>query len=167
MTSLNAPNMWALLVGFSVDDTPYVVIGGVLLLAGLAASLLPLRRGHDLATLLTVGMLMAFAFYFLPTRVHERYLFPAMAIIVPLAVVNSRRMAAYASLSFAFALSLLRAMVDTTGFSLSSELDAALLSWPVAWLIGLTLIGAAVTLVRLTWPGADDRLSRESRSAPL
>jgi len=152
MTSLNAPNMWALLVGFSVDDAPYVVIGGALLLAGLAASLLPLRRGHDLATLLTVGMLIAFAFYFLPTRVHERYLFPAMAIIVPLAVVNSRRMAAYASLSVAFAISLVRAMVDTTGLTLSHELDAALLSWPVAWLIGLILIGSAVTLVRLTWP---------------
>ncbi len=150
MTSLNAPNMWALLVGFSVNDGPYVLIGAVLLLAGLAASLLPLRRGHDLATVLTVGLLMALAFYFLPTRVHERYLFPVMAVAIPLTVIESRLLAAYAALSVAFALSLLRAMVDTTAFSLPQAYAELLLWGPMTWLIGLTLIGSAITLVRLT-----------------
>ena len=85
--SVLAPNPWALVVGYGVDDDGYTWVGGVLLLAGLAASLIPLRRSRDLRTLLTVGAFIVFAFYFLPTRVHERYLFPAMAVLAPLAAV--------------------------------------------------------------------------------
>ena len=164
-TSLGAFNIWALLVGFEVDDAPFVGIGAVLLLAGVIGALLPLRRGHDLATLLSVGLILAFAFYFLPTRVHERYLFPALAVAAPFAAVDRASLAAYVALSLGFALSLLRVLVLTTSFRFYPELDAVLTSEPMEWVIGLTLIGAALTLVRLTVNGAGDQLNVRSEAS--
>jgi hypothetical protein len=164
-TSLGAFNVWAFLVG-RVPDAPYLGIGGVLLVAGIAASLLPLRRGHDLAILLTVGLLLAFAFYFLPTRVHERYLFPALAVAAPFAAVDRSSLAAYLALSIAFALSLLRVLVDTASLRFWPELDALLLSDAAFWLIGITLVGSAVTLVRLTLTGAGAALVARDEAAP-
>ncbi|RPH36457.1 MAG: hypothetical protein EHM90_01955 [Chloroflexi bacterium] len=158
-TSLGAFNIWALLVGFKVPDEPYVGFGGVLLVSGIIGSLLPLRRGSDLATLLAVGLFLAFAFYFLPTRVHERYLFPALALAAPFAAVDRSSLAAYIAMSVGFALSLLRVLVETTNFRTFVELDALLISDIMIWVIGLTLIGSALTLVRLTLSGAGDPLN--------
>jgi dolichyl-phosphate-mannose-protein mannosyltransferase len=163
-TSLGAFNIWALLVGFEVPDEPYVGIGGVLLVAGIIGSLIPLRRGSDLATLLAVGLFLAFAFYFLPTRVHERYLFPALALAAPFAAVDRSSLAAYLAMSVGFALSLLRVLVETTSFRTYVELDALLTSDIMVWVIGLTLIGSALTLIRLTLSGAGDPLNE--RDAP-
>jgi Gpi18-like mannosyltransferase len=167
-TSLGAFNIWALVVGFEVPDAPYVVIGGVLLVAGVIGALLPLRRGHDLATLLAVGLILAFAFYFLPTRVHERYLFPALAVAAPFAAVDRASLAAYLALSIGFALSLLRVLVQTTSFRTFREVDALLTSEPMVWVIGLLLVGSAITLIRLTLTGAGDPLnaSSEASAAP-
>jgi dolichyl-phosphate-mannose-protein mannosyltransferase len=164
-TSLGAFNIWALLVGFEVPDEPYVVIGGILLVAGVIGALLPLRRGHDLATLLAVGLMLAFAFYFLPTRVHERYLFPALAVAAPFAAVDRASLAAYLGLSLGFALSLLRVLVLTTSFRFYPELDAMLASDLMVWVIGLTLIGSALTLIRLTLTGAGDPLNAPSEAS--
>ncbi len=164
-TSLGAFNVWALWVGFEVDDAPYVAFGAVLLVAGVIGAMLPLRRGHDLATLLAVGLMLAFAFYFLPTRVHERYLFPALAIAAPFAAVDRASLAAYLGLSLGFALSLLRVLVLTTSFRIHPELDALLGSDPMIWVIGLTLIGSALTLIRLTLTGAGDPLNGPSEAS--
>jgi hypothetical protein len=158
MTSLGALNMWALLVGFDVPDDPYVLTGALLLVAGVIAALLPLRRGHDLATLLAVGLFLAFAFYFLPTRVHERYLFPALALAAPFAAVDRSSLAAYVALSLAFGLSLLRVLVLTAGLEITPAFDALLTDSLMTWLIGLILIGSAITLIRLTLGGAGDPL---------
>ncbi len=167
-TSLGAFNIWALLVGFGVPDAPYVGIGAALLVLGLIGALLPLRRGSDLATLLAVGLFLAFAFYFLPTRVHERYLFPALAVAAPFAAVHRSSLVAYLALSSGFALSLLRVLVLTTSFRLSPELDALLASETMVWVIGLTLVGSALALVWLTLTGAGDPLvgADEARGAP-
>ncbi len=165
-TSLGAFNIWALLVGFKVPDEPYLAIGAVLLVVGIIGSLIPLRRGSDLATLLAVGLLLAFAFYFLPTRVHERYLFPALALAAPFAAVDRSSLAAYLALSLGFALSLLRVLVDTTAFRTWPEFDALLASDAMFWLIALTLFGSALTLVRLVLTGAGDPLvARDEASA--
>jgi Gpi18-like mannosyltransferase len=165
LTSLSAFNVWALIVGFEIPDASYVGIGAVLLVAGLAAAQIPLRRGHDLATVLAVGLMVAFAFYFLPTRVHERYLFPALALAAPFAAVDRAALAAYVSLSLGFALSLLRAMVLTTHLPVDRAL-ADLLTAPITvWVIGLILIGSALTLVRIVLSGAGDALAPRSVSA--
>ncbi|HTI29040.1 MAG TPA: glycosyltransferase 87 family protein [Methylomirabilota bacterium] len=159
-SSANAANIWGLLEGYKKPDGDLVYVGGVLLLIGLAAALLPLLRRQDLWTILAVGAFVVFAFYFLPTRVHERYLFPAMAILAPLAAANWSVFAAYLLMTGAFAASMLYALVDTTPFTFWPWLED-LVTLPVAriW-ISLTLIATAATLVVLL------RTLRPMRPAP-
>lgn len=149
LASANAANIWGLTVGYGTPDGGLLYVGAVLFLLGLVASLLPLRRRQDLATLLAVGVFVAFAFYFLPTRVHERYLFPAMAILAPLAAANWRIFGGYFLLSAGFAASLLYALVDTTPFSMSPDLDALVTQPDARIWTSLTMIASAATLVIL------------------
>jgi len=149
MSSANAANIWGLFVGYKHPDGGLVYVGGVLLLLGLVAALLPLLRRQDLWMILSVGAFVIFAFYFLPTRVHERYLFPAMAVLAPLAAANWSVLAVYVVMTAGFAASMLYALVDTTPFTFWPWLED-LVTLPVAriW-ISLTLIAAAATLVVL------------------
>jgi dolichyl-phosphate-mannose-protein mannosyltransferase len=159
MSSANAANIWGLFIGYKHPDGDLVYVGGVLLLLGLVAAVLPLRWRQDLPTILAVGAFVVFAFYFLPTRVHERYLFPAMAVLAPLAAANWRVFGAYLLLTAGFAASMLYALVDTTPFTFWPWLED-LVTLPVAriW-ISLTLIAAAATLVLIL-------LQQRSRSGP-
>jgi dolichyl-phosphate-mannose-protein mannosyltransferase len=153
MSSANAANIWGLFIGYKQPDGGLVYVGAVLLLVGLAAALLPLLRRQDLPMILAVGAFVVFAFYFLPTRVHERYLFPAMAVLAPLAAANWRVFVAYLLLTAGFAASMLYALVDTTPFTFWPWLED-LVTLPVAriW-ISLTLIATAATLVLLLMQG--------------
>jgi dolichyl-phosphate-mannose-protein mannosyltransferase len=141
--SLFALNPWGLLIGFEVPDGGLAVVGAGLLLIGLLAATIPLWRRQDLAELLAAGSLIVFAFYFLPTRAHERYLFPAMALLVPFAVVSLRGLAAYIVLSAAFAASLLHALTYINAGAVPDRIYQVLRSPPSVWVIGITLIGAA------------------------
>ena len=144
MTSLNAFNPWGLLVGFELPDAPYVGIGTLLLLLGVAGSLLGLRRRPDLAVVLAVGAALVLAFYFLPTRVHERYLFPALAMLAPFALAGWREAVSYAALSLGFAASLLYALHETTPFNLPEPWASRVTGDAGVWTIGLVLIGSAI-----------------------
>lgn len=144
MTSLNAFNPWGLLVGFELPDAPYVGIGSVLLLLGVAGSLTGLRRRPDLAVVLAVGAALVLAFYFLPTRVHERYLFPALALLAPFALAGWRELVSYLALSLGFAASLLYALHETTPFVLPEPFATWATSDAGVWAIGLVLIGSGV-----------------------
>lgn len=162
--SVLAPNPWALLVGYDVPDTGYTLVGGVLLLAGLAAAQLPLFGKRDLRTLLVVGAFIVFAFYFLPTRVHERYLFPAMAVLAPLAAVSGRVLIAYVALALSFAESILYALVATTPFSLPNNWEAVLVTRDTVVWLSLAMIGSAAVLVVLLAFGAAERLSDDDQN---
>src|SRR5207247_1615667 len=105
-TSLYAFNIWSIVGDFWKPDDQYVVLGAILLLAGLASSCALLWWRRDVGAFLACGALAAFAFYFLPTRAHERYLFPAFALLLPLAVLRARLLVPYISLAIAFAASL-------------------------------------------------------------
>ena len=105
-TSLYAFNIWSIVGDFWKPDDQYVVLGAILLLAGLASSCALLWWRRDIGAFLACGALAAFAFYFLPTRAHERYLFPAFALLLPLAVLRARLLVPYISLAIAFAASL-------------------------------------------------------------
>ena len=148
-TSLNAPNLWGMLVGYAVPDGPLFWVGAILLLIGLVVALLPLRRRQDLSTILTVGLFVVFAFYFLPTRVHERYLFPAMALLAPMAAANWRVFGGYLFMTAGFALTILYALVTTTPFGLPRSVELLLVSRTSAIWIGLTLMATAATLAIL------------------
>jgi len=148
-TTANAANIWALFGDYDQPDGSLVYVGGVLLLVGLAASLLPLRRRIDLPTILAVGLFVAFAFYFLPTRVHERYLFPAMAVLAPLATANWRVFGGYLLLTAGFTASMLFALIDETPFSLGPVLDQFITQPTGRIWISLAVIATAATLVLL------------------
>jgi hypothetical protein len=146
--SVHAPNMWALAFGYERADTGFGGIGLALMAAGLGLSLLPLRHGrHDLRTMLVVGTFVVFAFYFLPTRVHERYLFPAMAVLAPLAAVSRPVLLGYLALAAGFTLSLLYALADTTPFEMPADWEQVLLSPWMVPVLSLLMLAAAVTLV--------------------
>ena len=147
-TSLHAFNPWGMLVGFGVPDDGYVLIGAVALLVGIAAVMAGLRRGDDMVTILAVGAMLVIAFYFLPTRVHDRYLFPAMALLVPFAVATPGQLTAYLVIAAGFAASLLYTLHDITAFELPARLVEVLVTPAGLWAIGLTLLVSA-----LAWAG--------------
>ena len=105
-TSLFAFNVWSIVGDFWKPDDAYFGLGVVLLVAGLLVACVPLWQRRDTATLLAAGAIAACAFYFLPTRAHERYLFPAFVLLLPLAAARARLLWPYVSLSLLFALSL-------------------------------------------------------------
>jgi dolichyl-phosphate-mannose-protein mannosyltransferase len=147
--SLFALNPWGLLVGFEVPDGWLAVVGAILLVIGLLAATIPLWRRQDLVALLVAGTLIVFAFYFLPTRAHERYLFPAMALLAPFAVLSLRGLATYLVLSAAFAASLLYALTYINSAAVPEALLGVLRATPSVWVVGLVLIGAACAEVWL------------------
>ena len=105
--TVNAYNLWAL-VGSEdlpslaeafrwVEDTiPLVgplggvVFGAAALVAGFAWGTLRAAARDDRWTLIVAAVVLAVAFFVLPTRVHERYIFPAIALMPLLAVVQRR-----------------------------------------------------------------------------
>ena len=95
-------NPWGAVFGFGDLDRLWFGLGTVLGIAGIAASLWLLRRRRDLVGLLGVSVLVGLAIYYLPTRVHERYLFGAVALLAPLAVLEPRLRAPFIALSLAF-----------------------------------------------------------------
>jgi predicted membrane-bound dolichyl-phosphate-mannose-protein mannosyltransferase len=116
--SVNAYNPWALLAsngreplafggGWSEDTVrllgplPGVVIGGVLLALGFAVGIARAAWRDDRRTILTITIFLALAFYMLPTRVHERYMFPIFGLLPLLAVVDRRWLWATVALSIA------------------------------------------------------------------
>ena len=149
--SLFAMNPWGLLLGFETPDQGFALLGAVLLLAGLLLAVLPILRRADLPTLLACGAFVAFAFYFLPTRVHERYLFPVFAVLAPVAVGSLPRLVAYIGLSLAFGAAMLYALVVVTPFSLPDVIERPLLTPFAIWTMGIALMGFALCWVVLAW----------------
>ncbi|HEY5488725.1 MAG TPA: hypothetical protein VIK00_02720, partial [Candidatus Limnocylindrales bacterium] len=114
--SVNAYNPWALIGaggqaplafggGWSPDTVPLigplpgVLIGGLLLVAGFGLGALRLAWRDDRRSIIVVTLLLALGFFILPTRVHERYMFPIFALLPILAVVDRRWLAATIVLS--------------------------------------------------------------------
>ena len=135
----NAYNLWALVgprplaatlsqgSSGSTPDSIHVLFGlsafdvGALLLAVAAIVVAAgLLHRDDRMTILLGFTLVAFAFYILPTRVHERYLFPVFASGALLAAATLARAAAYLGLGTLNALNL-HAVLAATGAGPSSD----------------------------------------------
>ena len=69
---------------------PGLLIGGIFLVAGYLVAMVRIAWREDRRTILVVGAFLALAFFMLPTRVHERYMFPVFAILPILAVIYRR-----------------------------------------------------------------------------
>lgn len=96
-TSLNAYNLWGV-VGFWINDGQvwngisyqllgYILLAGYWILIGYLYFKNKLSI-YALATLATLG------FFFLPTRVHERYLYSAIIFVILLAILNRSKLLA-------------------------------------------------------------------------
>lgn len=166
-TSLWAPSLWGVLFGYREPEGDLRPLGLMLLAMGLAASMLPLRRARDIATLLFVGALVVFAFYFLPTRTHERYLFPVLALLAPLAATAWSWLVPYVMVSAAFAVVLLFQLAHTTPQTLPAGLRDVVAMVPipvqaaVLW-TGVLWIVALIALDRHPWR----RPASEPRGSP-
>lgn len=146
-TSLYAFNGWSVFFDFWKPDADLVFSGGVLLVAGLVLSIVPLWWRRDTAMLLACAVAAGLAFYFLPTRAHERYLFPVFALALPLAVARWRMLAPYVVLSLAFALSLYYAFTryqQYVDLRVPDLIEATLFSRTGQIAIAVVMIGAAI-----------------------
>jgi dolichyl-phosphate-mannose-protein mannosyltransferase len=83
-TSINAFNLWALYPGLWVSDAGFYIVGWVLF-GALALFTLYFfhKRFKDSGDLIAIfsAFMLFFAFFMLPTRIHERYLFPAISVL--------------------------------------------------------------------------------------
>ena len=77
-----------------LGPVPGVVVGTVLLVGGFVVGLAMLVRRDDRASILLAAAYLCLAFFILPTRVHERYLFPIFAFMPLLAILDRRYLAA-------------------------------------------------------------------------
>jgi Gpi18-like mannosyltransferase/predicted membrane-bound dolichyl-phosphate-mannose-protein mannosyltransferase len=149
-TSLYAFNGWSVFFDFWNPDTGLLSWGAVLLAIGLVLSVVPLWWRRDTATLLAAAVLAGLAFYFLPTRAHERYLFPALVLALPLAAARGRVLIAYAVLSLSFAVSLYYAFTryqQYVDLRVPEIIEATLFSRTGQIAIALVMMGAAAYLV--------------------
>jgi predicted membrane-bound dolichyl-phosphate-mannose-protein mannosyltransferase/Gpi18-like mannosyltransferase len=169
----NAFNPWALVgpeplasaVGHWTNDSTVQIAGftafsfGALLLAAafvVVGAQLLLR--DDRTSILVAVTVLAVAFFVLPTRVHERYLFPAFALAAPLAVMSVGWRAWYLLLA-AVCLANLHAILTLPGGLYGT---AAMVALPFG---DILRSGWAVTLVAITSTGLFAWAVWQTRSA--
>ena len=154
-TSLYAFNIWSIVGDFWKPDAAYFAPGGILLLLGLAGSCAIVWWRRDAPALLAAGALAAMSFYFLPTRAHERYLFPALALLLPVAAVRVRLLVPYLILALSFAVSLYFAFTRYSQNDLHSPawLEETLFTRNGQIFIALVLLGTAAYTAWRLWRG--------------
>ena len=149
-TSLYAFNGWSVFFDFWKPDAGLVVWGGALLVIGLLVSAIPLWWRRDTAALLACAVIAGLAFYLLPTRAHERYLFPVFALALPLAAARRRVLLPYVVLAMTFAVSLYYAFTryqQYVDLRVPEIIEATVFSRAGQIGIALVMMGAAAYLV--------------------
>jgi len=111
--SINAYNLHSLLRPFWQPDTVPIVVGpftlgpmwvwgGILVAAAAALIIVRYLQRRDETAFLEACMLVSLAFFTLATRMHERYVFNAFALVIPLAAIGRRYLFATVALSITF-----------------------------------------------------------------
>lgn len=155
-TSVGALNLWSFpwapmwqsdqaRVGpLTYQQVGLLLFGGTLLLA-LAALVRRPTAGVAMASCATVLV----AFYALPTRIHERYLVPAILFLAALALLRTRWLAWYGLVTAVLFLNLLRVYTNPlyqTGVGRPLLLNNVL-EPPGMWLVGLSILVALGALL--------------------
>jgi dolichyl-phosphate-mannose-protein mannosyltransferase len=165
-------NPWGAVFGFNRDDGPWFLVGTALELAAIAGSLWLLRWRRDLVGLLAVGSLIALTLYFVPTRAHERYLYGAIALLAPLAVLEPTIRRPFYALSAMFFLTLAYVLANSPyrilpgpkipdfpgwAITLMALVMTAFGAWTAARLIGIQFAGPRKEWREPDWglPAAD------------
>jgi hypothetical protein len=136
-------NPWGMIFGFTDDDAAWFGIGTGLALAGIAGSLWLLRYRRDLVGLLGVSVLLGLVVYYLPTRVHERYLFGAIAFLAPLAAIDRRLRWPFYALSAAFFVTLAYVLANSPYRILPGDRIEAFPDWAISLLSAATSLAGA------------------------
>jgi hypothetical protein len=136
-------NPWGMVFGFGGDDAEWLRVGTGLAVAGVVASLWLLRYRRDLVGLLGVSVLIGLVIYYLPTRVHERYLFGAIAFLAPLAAVDPRLRRPFYALSAVFTLTLAYVLVTSPYRILPTPKLEAFPDWAISAMSLVTTIAGA------------------------
>ena len=91
-------------VAFFLGSTPvsWQLVGAILFGIAALVALWTVARRDDPAGILIGALALAVAFFALPTRVHERYLFPALALAAPLVARTWKWAALYGVLTLSF-----------------------------------------------------------------
>src|SRR5207237_8128099 len=91
------------------------------------------------------------AFDFLPTRAHERYLFPAVALLVPFAASRWRALPGWVVLSVGYGVTLIFALVRTvyTDVAVPASIDSGLFARPGQFWIAVVMCLSAVACAAL------------------
>ena len=91
-------------IAFMLGGTPvtWQLVGTMLFAAAALLALWQVARRDDPAGILVGSLVLAVAFFALPTRVHERYLFPALALAAPLIARSWRWAVLYGVLTLSF-----------------------------------------------------------------
>ena len=103
---------------------PAVIVGTALLLTAFFVICGVIARRPDPLTILVGVTLLAIAFFVLPTRVHERYLFPFFSLGAILAAISGRWLVAYVVLTVATFLNMY--VVLTTIYP---DVDRGIVDW--------------------------------------
>jgi len=152
-----------------VLGVPAVLVGSVGLLAVILATCVLVALRPDRRTILVGLAILALAFFVVPTRVHERYLFPFYAVAAILAAVSRRWAVAYLVGSVATFLNMY--VVLTTIYpgnpSISDWLGIGGAIRSPAWVaaIAATHLGLFVWAVLQVRPAARVRLAAEVAEA--
>ena len=103
-TSINAFNLWAL-YGLWVPDGSLYIVGWALFGAFTVFVLYSLHKrfkvSNDFLAIFSAFMLLL-AFFMLPTRIHERYLFPAISMLALMFPLSKKIRPLYAVLTATF-----------------------------------------------------------------
>ena len=151
--------------GVTIGPFPAVVVGAALLVAAfLIVSLLVARRPTPLV-ILTGVTILAIAFFILPTRVHERYLFPFIAIGAILAAISVRWRVAYVVLSLTTFLNMYAILTlpfyKNPGISDWLRIGGAIRDTTGVTLIALAALAAGLWAFAQMRPGAERALEGE------
>ena len=144
--------------GFMVGAIPAVLVGALLFAVAAAIVVLLVARRPDRRTMLVGLAVLAIAFFVLPTRVHERYLFPLVGIGAILAAVSLRWRVAYlisAAATFANMYAVLTYLYPNPGIRDWLALGPALTSFAG---VAIAAIGQTVVFAWAFAQLRDDRL---------
>ncbi|MEA2652156.1 MAG: hypothetical protein QOI85_1877, partial [Chloroflexota bacterium] len=130
-------------------------VGAVLFGAVALLAIVLVARRDDLRGVLLASLLLAIAFFVLPTRVHERYLFPALALAAPLLLSGRAWPWIYGALSLSVFANVYWVYTEDWSFAgriinpgafgqpmpQDPLLTATLLTDPGIWLLSLLIVG--------------------------
>lgn len=154
----------------------YRMLGLALTVSAGVLALLYLHARPTLAGALAAAAYLAFAFYLLPISTHDRYLYPFLALLLPLVVAESRWRWLYAVVSVTFFFNL--AVVGPPIYAFSGRWVESPFTVAVAavnclvfallsLMVGRVAVPTARALARRGWSGAVRRVTRMVGEAPL